>query len=230
MMGVLALYNKFLIMTSNRLSGYLLTLVVIAVTDSCNKAPSPNFNCRPTIYVDGELEDFCVEPTDIITSELIVSDDQFLAYQYADSIEFARSPNFESYLIAYTAIKPAGVSLDNEIAFLQELQIIFKPGSLHRFNLDTIGGFAIELFARDGEYFSTEYSKAKNSAMFEVSSSSIYLLGPNSDRDPRIASQFIINVEPIGTILLANESGTIEHRIEFEHSNVSISFNFSMFR
>ena len=102
-------------------------LLILSVLFGCGDPPPPNFNCRIPLYVDGVLEEFCVEPSDEIQSKFVVSADKFLAYQNLDTVRFARSLNFEGYLIAFTSLKPLGTDLDTEVEFMQNLQEIFKP-------------------------------------------------------------------------------------------------------
>ena len=205
-------------------------LLPLSVLFGCGDPPPPNFNCRIPLYVDGVLEEYCIEPSEDIHSKFVVSNDKFLAYQYVDTVRFARSLNFEAYLIAYTSLKPIATDLDTEVEFMQNLQEIFKPGSQHGFDLTLDGGFAMELFGRDGEYYSTEYSKANNNGSFVVYNSNLMLIDPDQIQEEKYSSILNITFTPAGQILLANEEGSKELLIEFDHSYISISMNFGQFR
>jgi hypothetical protein len=205
-------------------------LLLLSALIGCNDPPPPNFNCRLPIYVDSILEEFCVEPSAEIQSKFVVTDDRFLSYQDSDTIRFARSSNFEAYLIAYASTKPQSTDLDTEVEFMSNLQKVFKPGSQHFFDLGVDGGLALELFGRDGEYYSTEYSIGDNNASFTVYNSTLALIDPAQIPEEKYSSILRIQFAANDQILLANEDGSKELLIEFEHPYISIGMNFGQFR
>ena len=114
-----------------------LGLAVSTIILSCSEEPTPS-NCVPGIYIDGTYERFCTERTEFLETQFDVSDSLFLAFQRPDSLVLRSSPNYVGYLFSVLLSRPTGTTIEDEVKFYNQLQLLMKPGSSHLFDLNEL--------------------------------------------------------------------------------------------
>ena len=193
----------------------IFTLLILGLFQGCSDPP-PYTYCHPGFYADGIKEEFCIDRTETVVTRIIMPDSLSLQHQFPDSVILKSSSNYLGYLFSITIQKPDALTLDDEIEFYHDLQLLMQPGSIHGLDISEAGGFAFELFDHDGNYFSTELAKNQNQPTMKVLSSYLSLNEPDEFRD--YTNRLILQVEVSGPIILSNQAGIENINIEFDNS------------
>lgn len=190
-------------------------LLILGLFQGCSDPP-PSTYCHPGFYADGIKEEFCIDRTETLVTRIIMPDSLSLQHQFSDSVILKSSSNYLGYLFSTAIQKPDALTLDDEIEFYHDLQLLMQPGSIHGFDISEAGEFAFELFDHEGNYFSTELANNQNQPTMKVLSSFLSLNEPDEFRD--YTSRLILQIEVSGPIILSNQDATENRNIEFDSS------------
>jgi len=191
----------------------------------CN-TQEPGIYCFNNLYINGTKEGFCVEETNEVNSQLKTYDSLYVQYGISEDYNFRSSENYLTYTIAFANIKPDSNDYDTEVAFYENLITTMKPGSTHELNIYKMGGFAIELWDKNGEYYSSELGLQKYGAQVEIRPVSIYLSGPNTNQ---YASKMVIQIANTTPIITWNEDNSKFLEVELD-DNAVILVDFQQFK
>jgi hypothetical protein len=194
--------------------GIILSAWLLACFISCSDPQPRNEFCVSGIYVDSNYERFCIPRTDLLESNIDLHDTLYQHYYRHDSSVLVSSENYVGFLLSMVSHNIEGTSKEDMINFYQELQNIMFPSSTHKFDISDQGGFVIELWDQDGNYFSSELTDDNQQAMLRVERTILTIMEPPSEF--HYSGIMYIDLVPTGPIIVSNKEKTIMRQIEFD--------------
>jgi len=183
----------------------------------------PQRPCNRNIRINGQVENFCgdfnpghaSEFTEDVNDSLTIIHDQDFQYN------FSSSTNYQAFLIAFSAYKSDSLDYQSEINFFDNLVDLMQPESLHDLDLSKNGGFGIEVWAKDGEYYSTEFNLAIQPGQVEIRLLDLNLFGRLTGQ---IISYMELTLQTTQPVRLWNEAKNDSLEVEFNFYKMPVSF------
>ena len=202
--------------------GLFLMAIVSCSDDPIIEEEVPNPTCSGSFTIDGVTESFCNWPSIDFKTNLSPTNELYIQYKDGIDLKNLSSENFEMFNIAFTVSKPDSNNWESETAFYEEIIDVYKPESLHPFNVSSLGGFGIELWDKEGNYFSTEFGNGNSDVYMEVRNLSFEYLGPNYGQ---VISHMRFTLVSTAPVTLYNSDLSRSHKLEIKHHWLWFTFN-----
>lgn len=96
-----------------------------------------------------------------------------------------------------------------------------RPDSKHLLNISVNGGFSIELWDKDGTYYSTEFGPQSEEGMILIREITSHLFGPITGQ---IISYMTLTFTSTHPIILWNSSRTKSFSVDIFSNDMDVSF------
>ena len=203
-----------------RLLLFSLLLGLASCTDPVDPEGDPPVNCWDIIIINGVTEQFCDQHADF-KSNLETSNPYYV--QYRDDLwNTASSRNFESYNVAFANNIPDSSDWESEALFFEELIQLFRPESKHPLDINVLGGFAIEVWDLNGEYFSSEFGVQDADTFIETRKIVTTLKGPVYSQVYNYLEVYLVSTNPVK---VWNQSGTESLTIDLDYLRYLVGFS-----
>ena len=196
-----------------------LFFIIQGCAEKPEDSPAPD-SCSAVLQIDGVIENFCNLPSYEHESNFTTKDELYLQYENLQG--HLSSANFEKFYIAITTTKPLSKNWESETNFFEEIISIYKPESLHPLDTDQLGGIGIELWDKDGNYFSSELGNGNENVNIEVRELSLEYVGPVYGA---VATQVTLTLYSNSPITVWNEANNISHQIEMPFYEMYFTFD-----
>ena len=176
-------------------------MVLLACDSNKSGQEEPTPKCHNVLIINEIPEEFCGGTNIDLASKLIVGDSLILI---ADTNQpyYNQSQNYLGYRLTFATKKQASNDYDSEIKLFQHILDKMNPRSIHEFDINKDGGFALEAWAKDGTYYSTELGEQTDSTYVGILNVLIEINGAG-----QVNNKILLEHEVHGKIILWNEVG-----------------------
>jgi len=198
---------------------FIITLSVVAF--SCQKSAQV-FPCNQNLIINGVSEGFCLEENYEFNSQLVTSDSLYIQFSSPQSPVSRSSANYLAYSISLALTPPESTDSDGENKFFNEVFQTMTAETLQDFDIKGKGGFALEVWDREGNYFSTEYGVQLDGSQMKISWTTLTLQSSESPNQ----SFLFLGIIPTAPITIWNEDNSKNLAVELnQFSGVVIHFD-----
>jgi hypothetical protein len=192
---------------------YLLVIFLIYGCTQASTEPEPETNtpCIQNLKINSVTESFCEKLTSGISSQLATTDTLYVQYDLTRGQSFWSSKNYQAFTLAFANTLPDSNDYESEAKFFEDLLVLMTPESQHKLDIKQNGGFALEVWDKSGQYYSSENGIQTNGAMIEVRNVFMNLTGPIYGNVRSEMKFDIVSTEPI---ILWNEDKSESIEVE----------------
>jgi|GEM_PF-2517370 len=182
-----------------------------------------NLLCNRSLQINGLTEYFCGSIHNNLVSPITSSPDDSLKIIRDQNFPFTlrASEHFQAFSISFRAEKKDSLTYENELEFFNNLNQLMRPDSKHLLNISVNGGFSIELWDKDGTYYSTEFGPQSEEGMILIREITSHLFGPITGQ---IISYMTLTFTSTHPIILWNSSRTKSFSVDIFSNDMDVSF------
>ena len=180
----------------------------------------PNISCSGNLKIDGVYETFCESPSVDFKTNLETSEGLYVQFKNVQYSNFS-SDNYEMFNIGFANTIPKTQEWESETDFFESLLVLLRPETLHSLDIKELGGFAIELWDKNGVYFSSELGSDNIGVQVEIRRLNLDYGGPIT---AQVVSTMSATLKSNAPVKVWNIDNTKSHLIEVEHLELLFTF------
>jgi len=199
----------------------LLAAVIFGCTEQKADEVIPGVDCSNQLVIESVTENFCDTYIGDFKSNLEVGSGLYVQYLIHPVFNSYSSENYERYNIAFANVKPDSSDWESEAKFFENLIELLRPETKHKLDITELGGFAIELWDLNGEYYSSEFGEQETDTFIETRRMTLTFEGPTYNQVDNFMEFYLVSSKPI---IVWNQTGTVSLTVDTNYSWHIIDF------